>query len=84
MPARCSRGVSKDNQDTPSTICCHHHPIKRALGWGPNSSGDLAKRLRPEPGALLILLSFFDWEMPTLTGFTAEQFKAIAEKLPCE
>jgi len=31
-----------------------------------------------------MLLSFFDWEMPTLTGFTAEQFKAIAEKLPCE
>ena len=27
---------------------------------------------------------FFDWEMPTLTGFTADQFKAIAEKLPRE
>jgi hypothetical protein len=25
---------------------------------------------------------FFDWEMPTLMGFTAEEFKAIAEKLP--
>jgi hypothetical protein len=25
---------------------------------------------------------FFDWEMPTLTGFTAEQFAEIAEKLP--
>jgi hypothetical protein len=25
---------------------------------------------------------FFDWEMPTLTGFTAEQFGEIAEKLP--
>lgn len=25
---------------------------------------------------------FFDWEMPTLTGFTADQFKAIIEKLP--
>ena len=25
---------------------------------------------------------FFDWEMPTLTGYTAEQFKEIAEKLP--
>lgn len=28
--------------------------------------------------------SFFDWEMPTLTGFTAAQFQEIAEKLPCE
>jgi hypothetical protein len=28
--------------------------------------------------------SFFDWEMPTLTGFSAEQFKAIAGKLPRE
>lgn len=28
--------------------------------------------------------SFFDWEMPTLTGFSAEQFQKIAEKLPCE
>jgi hypothetical protein len=27
---------------------------------------------------------FFDWEMPTLTGFNAEQFKEIAEKLPRE
>lgn len=26
--------------------------------------------------------SFFDWEMPTLTGFTAEEFKQIADKLP--
>lgn len=25
---------------------------------------------------------FFDWEMPTLTGFTKEQFRKIAEKLP--
>ncbi len=25
---------------------------------------------------------FFDWEMPTLTGFKAEEFKEIAEKLP--
>ncbi|WP_245662027.1 hypothetical protein [Sphingomonas pruni] len=25
---------------------------------------------------------FFDWEMPTLTGFTAAEFKRIAEKLP--
>lgn len=25
---------------------------------------------------------FFDWEMPTLTGFSAEEFRAIAEKLP--
>ena len=25
---------------------------------------------------------FFDWEMPTLTGYTAEQFKEIANKLP--
>jgi hypothetical protein len=25
---------------------------------------------------------FFDWEMPTLTGFTAEAFREIAEKLP--
>lgn len=28
--------------------------------------------------------AFFDWEMPTLTGFSAEQFEAIAEKLPRE
>ena len=27
---------------------------------------------------------FFDWEMPTLTGFSAEQFEAIAGKLPKE
>lgn len=27
---------------------------------------------------------FFDWEMPTLTGFSAEQFKTIALKLPKE
>lgn len=27
---------------------------------------------------------FFDWEMPTLTGLSAEQFKAIADKLPGE
>ncbi|WP_152612647.1 hypothetical protein [Leisingera sp. ANG-M7] len=27
---------------------------------------------------------FFDWEMPILTGFSAEQFKAIADKLPRE
>lgn len=26
--------------------------------------------------------SFFDWEMPTLIGFTAEEFKRIADKLP--
>jgi hypothetical protein len=26
--------------------------------------------------------SFFDWEMPTLTGFTADEFKTIADKLP--
>lgn len=26
--------------------------------------------------------SFFDSEMPTLTGFTASEFRAIAEKLP--
>ncbi|MDO9335070.1 MAG: hypothetical protein Q7T61_01590 [Caulobacter sp.] len=25
---------------------------------------------------------FFDWEKPTLTGFTADQFEAIAAKLP--
>lgn len=25
---------------------------------------------------------FFDWEMPTLTGFNADEFKQIAEKLP--
>ena len=25
---------------------------------------------------------FFDWEMPTLTGFSATEFKEIAEKLP--
>lgn len=25
---------------------------------------------------------FFDWEMPTLTGFSAEEFKKIAQKLP--
>ncbi len=27
---------------------------------------------------------FFDWEMPTLTGFTAEEFGHIADKLPRE
>jgi hypothetical protein len=27
---------------------------------------------------------FFDWEMPTLTGFTSQQFMEIAEKLPRE
>ncbi|WP_404479106.1 hypothetical protein [Novosphingobium sp. BL-52-GroH] len=27
---------------------------------------------------------FFDWEVPTLTGFTAEEFKLIAEKLPID
>ena len=26
--------------------------------------------------------NFFDWEMPTLTGFSAERFGAIVEKLP--
>jgi hypothetical protein len=25
---------------------------------------------------------FFDWEMPTLTGFSASEFERIAEKLP--
>ena len=25
---------------------------------------------------------FFDWEMPTLTGFTAAEFEDIVEKLP--
>jgi hypothetical protein len=25
---------------------------------------------------------FFDWEMPSLTGFSAEEFRRIAEKLP--
>ena len=25
---------------------------------------------------------FFDWEVPTLTGFNADEFKQIAEKLP--
>jgi len=25
---------------------------------------------------------FFDWEMPTLTGFSADEFERIAEKLP--
>ena len=28
--------------------------------------------------------AFFDWEMPTLTGFSAEEFEAIANKLPRE
>jgi hypothetical protein len=28
--------------------------------------------------------SFFDWEMPILTGATAEEFRAIAAKLPGE
>lgn len=28
--------------------------------------------------------NFFDWEMPTLTGFNAEQFQNIADKLPRE
>lgn len=27
---------------------------------------------------------FFDWEMPTLTGFSADDFRAIADKLPRE
>ncbi len=27
---------------------------------------------------------FFDWEMPTLTGFSADEFNRIAEKLPKE
>lgn len=27
---------------------------------------------------------FFDWEMPTLTGFTAKEFETIAGKLPME
>ncbi|MEP3342571.1 MAG: hypothetical protein ABJO09_09730 [Hyphomicrobiales bacterium] len=27
---------------------------------------------------------FFDWEMSTLTGLSAEQFRAIADKLPSE
>lgn len=25
---------------------------------------------------------FFNWEKPTVTGFTAEQFEAIAKRLP--
>ncbi|TYC52413.1 hypothetical protein FMN50_17980 [Rhodobacterales bacterium] len=25
---------------------------------------------------------FFDWEMPTLTGLTSDQFKEVARKLP--
>lgn len=25
---------------------------------------------------------FFDWEMPTLTGLTADEFRSAAEKLP--
>ena len=25
---------------------------------------------------------FFDWEMPTLTGFSADEFQQIADKLP--
>ena len=25
---------------------------------------------------------FFDWEMPTLTGLTAEEFKHLADRLP--
>ena len=25
---------------------------------------------------------FFDWEMPTLTGLNAEEFRALASKLP--
>ena len=28
--------------------------------------------------------AFFDWEMPTLTGFSAAEFRAIADKLPSE
>lgn len=27
---------------------------------------------------------FFDWEMPTLTGLTAEEFRVVADKLPRE
>ena len=26
--------------------------------------------------------SFFDWEMPTLTGLTSDEFKKLADKLP--
>lgn len=25
---------------------------------------------------------FFDWDMPTLTGLSAEEFRAVADKLP--
>lgn len=27
---------------------------------------------------------FFDWEMPMLTGLTAEEFRIVADKLPRE
>lgn len=26
--------------------------------------------------------NFFDWEMPTLTGLSAEEFRKLADKLP--
>ncbi|MBN8807231.1 MAG: hypothetical protein J0I47_03185 [Sphingomonas sp.] len=55
-----------------------------ALGVVPNTSLSLTEILGVRSLILHAVADkcFFDWEMPTLTGFTANEFEQIAAKLP--
>lgn len=55
-----------------------------ALGVVPHTSLSLAELIGVRSLILHAISDkrFFDWEMPTHTGFTAAEFNSIAEKLP--
>jgi hypothetical protein len=55
-----------------------------ALGVVPNTSLSLEELVGVRSLILHAIWNkqFFDWEMPTLTGFSSDEFQQIAEKLP--
>ena len=57
-----------------------------ALGVVPNTGLSLTEMVGVRSLILHAVADkrFFDWEMPTLTGFTADDFERIAAKLPRE
>jgi len=71
---------------TPSIIFIADRIAEAALSVVPNTSLSL-QELSGIRSLILHAVSdkqFFDWEVPTLTGYTAEEFKLIAQKLPLE
>ncbi|MNL49307.1 hypothetical protein D3C87_1722330 [compost metagenome] len=55
--------------------------FKYLYDFGDGYDHDLAS---VEHKPVSVLDQFFDWEMPTLTGLTAEEFGTVAGKLPRE